>query len=532
MDAAMDATKDERLCNATPLHYAVQPIETAGGADWGSLDKTKTLIAELLLSAGADANARTKNGDTPLHLANPENPRLLEMLAEHGADINSVNIKGRTPLLEMINRLEHGFSNKPRPSVQIFDRLLELGADVTVADYHGDNIFHHILHSITSFTDTTFAPFIEKLLRAGADLNGKNKKGEPPLWKYKWCGNGRFSDSWLNEALLRFLVNAGMDLDARDEGGHTILWEIGGRHNFQVKTMEMFIRLGADPGALTDDGRTLFHSAVENRRPPDWFRYLISTGLRADMLDKDGNTIIHTVARLRYPLDSAREVFQLLIEAGAAPLAKNGTGQSVLHVAGSLITLKHVLNTREFWGLDVNDPDVEGFTPLHNAVALEEEAVGTLLRAGANPTALTIRSLSPLHIAARSGRGANVVELLVARYRELNVLEKHVNLLGEGRGPLHYACGSGVPEAVRGLLRSGADPWLTDEKGLTPLFALTECEPWGSSLFSRRPRRPSEIVGMLQRAGVDLTAEATVRMGDETAPRVLTPLDAAVERKR
>ena len=530
----VDAIMDERFClnqSVTPLHYAVQHVDTASGVHWGSMDKTEMLLTELLLLAGADANAKTKNGDTPLHLANPEKPGLLEILAEHGADINAVNIHGRTPLLEMINRLGHGFSNKPRPGAQFFDRLLELGADVMVADYRGDNIFHHILHSITSFTDPAFAPFIEKLLRAGADLNGKNKKGELPLLKYKRCSNRWSSDHGLDEELLRFLVNAGMDLDARDEKGRTILWEIGGRYDSEVKTMEMFVRLGADLGALSNDGLTLLHSAVAKSRPPEWFRYLISAGLRADTLNKDWDSIIHTMARLRHPHGSAREVFQLLVEAGAVPLAKNGTGQSVLHVAGSLKTLKHVLNTREFKGLDVNDPDVDGFTPLHNAAALGEEAVGALLRAGADPTALTVRSLSPLHVAARSGE-ANVVELLLARYRELNVLEKHVDLLGEGRGALHYACRSGVPEAVRALLRSGADPWLTDEKGLTPLYALTECEPWGTSLPLRRLRGPPEIVGMLQRAGVDLTAEAVVWMGDETAPRALTPLDAAVEKKR
>ncbi len=530
----VNASMDEGLYrnqNGTPLHHAVQRIETGSGVHWGSLDKSEILLTELLLSAGADANAKTTAGNTPLHLASPENPCLLEMLVEHGADINSVNIHGRTPLLEIINRLGHGFSNKRRPGAQVLDRLLKLGADVTVTDNHGDNIFHHILHSITRFTDPELAPFIEKLLRAGADLNGKNKKGEPPLWKYKRCDNGWSSDPGLDEELLRFLVNSGMDLAAHGEGGHTILWEIGSRHNSQVKTMEKFVRLGADPGALTNDGLTLFHLAIANGRPPEWFRFLISAGLRADMLDKDGDTIIHTVARLRSQLDSAREVFQLLIEAGAMPLAKNRSGQSVLHVAGSLKTLKHLLSTREFKGLDVNDPDVDGFTPLHNAAALGEEAAGTLLRAGADPTALTVRTLSPLHVAARSGE-ANVVELLLARYRELNVLEKHVDLLGEGRGALHYACQSGIPEAARALLRNGADPWLTDENGLTPLFALTECDPWGTSLPSRRLRGPPEIVSMLQQAGVDLTAEAMVRMEDETAPRALTPLDAAVERKR
>jgi ankyrin repeat protein len=89
-------THDRTLLNArdadgsTPLHCAA----------W----KGHAHIVTLLLTAGADVNARSDNdhyGDTPLHAAAHGNQRAVaEILISHGADIHAVNPAGRTPLAE------------------------------------------------------------------------------------------------------------------------------------------------------------------------------------------------------------------------------------------------------------------------------------------------------------------------------------------------------------------------------------------------------------------------------------------------
>lgn len=535
VNATMDDEKDSGQ-DMTPLHCATQKREESLFGSWGGLDQTEQILTELLLQAGANPNAKTKNGNTPLHLANPEKLRLFEILVEGGADTNAVNAWGRTPLLEMISRHRLGYSHYQspsnsgnRPNVKIFERLLELGADVLVADHQGDTVFHHIMHNIRSFTNAEFIPFVEKLLCAGgADLlNKRNKKDQPPLWKYMCCGGSLgYNDD--DEGLLQLLVDTGMDLNARDEEGRMILWVLCTRYGTEVRTIEKLVRLGADPGALTHEGKTLLH-AVPHR--PEWLRYLISAGARPEAVDKDGNTIIHAMLRGTADASSyAPEVLRVLVGAGAQPLAKNAKGQSALHVAGGLRNLEIVLSTPVFRGLDVNEPDVDGFTPLHHAVRLGENAVWKLVCAGADPTALAAGGTSPLHIAARS-REPGVVGLLLAQYRKLSALETHVNLLdGDGRTPLHYACRSGSPEAVWTLLRNGADARITDEKGLTPLHALAEFEPPEKPLATDPLPRADDIVGMLQLAGADLDAEAVVQAEDETTPRTLTPLGLAVEK--
>ncbi|KAH0528268.1 hypothetical protein TsFJ059_003153 [Trichoderma semiorbis] len=525
VNATMESDYPRTNRNVTPLHLAVQKTSTTFGY-WGSLDKSEEILAKVLLAAGADPNVRTEKGNTPMHIANPEKPQLLDMLVEHGADINARNAWGRTPLLEIIMHMGASSSafDRLKPDVHTFNKLVDLGADVHATDQNGDNLFHHIMSSIGFFSDKEFLPLIRRLINSGVDLNQRNRKGHPPLWKYNLPAP---TDS--DEELLRVLVEAGMDVNACDEEkGETILWVIGRGFQKNLNTMQMFIRLGADPKVSDKDGRTLLHDAAKEKQDASWFRYLISVGANPEVLDARGDTLIHSVLRSTFEDRKLPEIMQVLVDAGVAPLARNKNGQTALHVVKSFVPLEYVLKSPLFKGLSIDEQDVNGLTPLHNAVALGEIDVGLLLRAGADPTILAADDLSLLHLASRTG-AASIVNLLLSEYRRRGVLEKYVNLLGEGMAPLHYACSFGRPEIVWELLRNGADPWLLDVEGLTSLHALAEFEPLERA-WNSPPTRTADIITMLLQAGVDLTVEAVVEEDDGTT-RIVTPLDMAVENK-
>ncbi|PTB38507.1 hypothetical protein M441DRAFT_197509 [Trichoderma asperellum CBS 433.97] len=531
VNATMKWNRSLRGQNLTPLHLAVQKTQTSLGY-WGKLDYSEEILTRALLLQGAEPNAATDTGETPMHFANPEKPQLLDALVEYGADLNSVNNNGRTPLLEIINKISHSFRmGRLKPDVRFFQKIVDLGADVHIADKDGDNVFHHIMHSIQFFSDTEFLPFIQLLLNSRVDLNHRNRKGHPPVWKYRQSNPMDLQSRTDNdEPLLRVLVEAGMDLNVRDEEkGESILRVISERFKDDLDVMEMFIRLGADSKASARDDVTLLHDAAKDfKKGADWFRYMMSIGAKPDVLGGGGDTLIHSV--LRSPGKESRfiAIIQLLVEAGVSPLAKNGKGEAALHVVKNHKVLEYVLKNPLFKGLNLNEQDVNGFAPIHNAVALGEIAVASLLRAGADPTILTADNLSPLHIASREG-AASIVSLLLSEYRCRGVLEKHVNLLGEGMAPLHYACRSGRPESVWELLRHGADPWLLDVDGLMPLHSLAEFEPL-EDLWRRRRTHAADIVLMLQQVGVDLTVEAVVE-DDDGRTKTVTPLDMAVEEK-
>ncbi|UKZ78952.1 hypothetical protein TrVFT333_006701 [Trichoderma virens FT-333] len=484
--------------NLTPLHLAVQKTGATIGY-WGSLDKSEEIAAKALLAAGADPNARTDTGDTALHIANPETPEVLDVLVEYGADIDAMNNKGRTPLLEIVVKMAFwSRHDNLKPDVRTFQKLLDLGADVHTTDKNGENFFHHIMQSIEFFSKMEFSPLFGIC--------------HPPLWKYneRKYALPPLTDS--DEEILRMLIEAGMDINECDgEKGETILWVLLSRFKQNLDVVRMFIRLGADPSVSAKDGGTLLHAAAKDMKKAEWFRYLISVGAKPKVPGAGGDTLIHMVLRSADQGIQLPEILQVLIEAGVAPLAKNGNGQTALHVVKMENVLEYVLKSPTFKGLNINEQDVNGLTPLHNAVALGETAVASLLRAGADPTILAAGDLSLLHLASRTGE-SSVVSLLLAEYKCRGVLEQYVNLLGEGRAPLHYACRFGRPETVWELLRNGADPLLLDRKGLTPLHAMAEFEPLGDRHWHKT--HTADIVVMLQQAGVDLSVEAVVEEED------------------
>lgn len=83
-----DARPASRSGGFTPLHSAV--ATDAGAAD--------IEIVQLLLDAGADPNAKSASGSTPLHTAAFTGDRAsLDLLLRHGADASIRNADGRTP---------------------------------------------------------------------------------------------------------------------------------------------------------------------------------------------------------------------------------------------------------------------------------------------------------------------------------------------------------------------------------------------------------------------------------------------------
>jgi ankyrin repeat protein len=54
-----------------------------------------------LLTTGADLNARTPQGWTPLHVAAVGgDPTVVELLLQHGADVHALSNTGNTPLYQ------------------------------------------------------------------------------------------------------------------------------------------------------------------------------------------------------------------------------------------------------------------------------------------------------------------------------------------------------------------------------------------------------------------------------------------------
>lgn len=526
----------------TPLHIAVQQWECSFLLDEDH--ESEEIVMEALLLAGADPNAKTRIGSSPIHVVNPAKLHLVLKLIQYGANVYSRDGRGRTPLLWMIRSISSGTDTSKetrQQDMETLTKLLELGPDMSVVDNDGGTVMHHIIYNIHNLSSPEHIAFIMRVIDAGADLNSPNSKGEPPIHYLNQRGS-----RCTGEEALRFLGHAGMDLNGRDNQGRTALFVFTESRDSHLDVLEDLVRIGFDPTVVDSAGNTLLHHAIRYGKPLGWVRFLLSAGVRPGTLGSNGDTLIHAMLR-RSSEAHFREMLPVLLNLGVSPLAKNAKGQSALHLAGEgsqICTfgaeqhfLKAVLSHPSFQSLDINEPDLDGFTPLHMTLQMDiwqnETFIGSLLRAGFDPTCVAANGLSPLHLAARAGN-ANIVCLLLAEYRKRNVLEKHVNMLGDSRAPLHYACKKASLGCVWELLRSGADPSLRDGRGLMPLHALAEEDLMNPTTNTEFGRRTADIAKMLQLAGANLNAEAVIEdeEGGNHGTIAVSALDLAVKLER
>ena len=115
----------------------------------------------MLLSRGADVNARAVNGSTPLfYAAEADRAEALRLLLDHGAD---PNIPGRSGLRPLAAAAYNG-------SEESVERLLKQGADPNALDDDGKG-------AVVYAAGRGYAPIVALLIAAGVDVNRRYGHG-------------------------------------------------------------------------------------------------------------------------------------------------------------------------------------------------------------------------------------------------------------------------------------------------------------------------------------------------------------------
>jgi ankyrin repeat protein len=141
----------------------------------------------------------------------------------------------------------------------------------------------------------------------------------------------------------------------------------------------------------------------------------------------------------------------------------NSSGQNVCHIAsvrGHASILEHIISNNG----DPTVADNMGMTPIHYATQENHaRAVEVLLRHGASIDSKNGDGMSPLFLAAQEG-SIEVLEVLLNNHQS-NIDVDYMN--AEGMTALRFAVIANKPEAIRLLLKHGADPEKRDRGSFT-----------------------------------------------------------------
>jgi ankyrin repeat protein len=155
-----------------------------------------TLEIERLVQKGADVNAESDKGVTPIIFAVSNNQiRVVNLLLKYGADVNKMTSESETPLLIAVKN----------QNLEIAETLIRSGADIDLSDKYDATPLHYA--SIYGYFE-----LVDLLLYYEASINTKSVEGTTPLLASIWAGQAYIAD---------LLIQNGANIEASDNEGFT-----------------------------------------------------------------------------------------------------------------------------------------------------------------------------------------------------------------------------------------------------------------------------------------------------------------------
>ncbi len=470
----------ERLVSAYPmdtrdaqgnsmLHHAVQ-------------SKAQGEIIKYLIARQGSASPKNNEGDTPLHIACQQN------LAEQGeililaeADLFSANARGQTPV------------------------MLALGSE------SGSILPWFFTPNTIKARDTSLNTPLHYSARAGS-----------------------------REGCI-FLVNRGADMNAVNRDGRTPL--MTAIQSNSLTAVNALLALGASVNVRDTSGFSPLHLSVQSGALPITQLLVKMKSIQIDVRDFNGKTPLCVAVEL----NDTRSA-ELLLASGANPVAGDAQGKTSLHLSVKLQDTKILsllLEKTSF--IEVRDDN--GTTPLLEAMYRENAAAAdVLVKAGASIHARDGSGESPLSYALKRGQpllgavmnrntinspdadGRSVLHVILEAKPSLVYVQEALELGAfvnardsRGKTALHLASENNYADIIRLLVSRGADIFLKDSKGASPLlFALgTKSQQLqGSLLMALLSQNPNleDILG-------DTALHYAASLGNEQAVLIILSLN-------
>jgi ankyrin repeat protein len=418
-------------------------------------------VVRLLLSAGANVNARGDDLATPLMVvAWAQWPEMVDALLAAGADPNLADEEGTTPLLAALS------VDDDRAAVtRIVHVLLAAGADIQQADEEGQT-------SLMLAAAYGHVELVRTLLEMGADADAEDHQERNALV--------RAAETLAN--LAEIGTDAGLDPD---------------------EILTGLKELGIDPES--DHGRQLF-AAMQNRHGPGSLTWTMGEIASEEQLAELRtaavpwlNQIVEILVAHGCRLDQAASY---LVKAGREDLLNSARGLDVTNALGETAltdavregAVDRVRKLLEL-GADPNARNTFDQSPLERVPMTRRgrECGRMLVEAGADVNARSPSGLTELEIALRD-KNSDKVQFLLELGADVRV-----------GAPVLWAVRTGDQTLLQEFLQRGADPNAALDADDTDWFAgfLKGTTP----LMRAAAEQPLDVLQLLLEAGADPNAQ-------------------------
>ena len=399
--AALSLATAESLAQDPVVETSVEDIPLLNRVWKEDVQGTAAIIAD-----GASLESADEIGRSALFLAAQRgNLELVTLLIKAGADVRKKSLPGDEPI--------HAALLAVNVSEEVFDALLQAGADPNAGGYYG----YTPLHIATTRQDYGFMKYLVEEVEV--EVNMPSDIGETPLELAILSGN---------DQILEYLYGIGGRLAGPDEGDKPTIHRLAERR-------------------VTELGWTVIAEIIDKET--------------IDALDRFGASAIHIAS-----FDGNQIAVRELVALGANPSLANERGVVPLHWA-AITNKPEAIDALVAAGANLEAKDEVNATPLFYAAQFDSiDALIALLDAGARPGLRSSKGRLPIHAAAERGF-AEAVRILAEGGSPLDALDDNDDT------PLHIAAREGRDFAIEALLDAGADPDFQGESGETALHKTT-----------------------------------------------------------
>ena len=392
--------------------------------------------------------------------------------------------------------------------LRVLNALLAAGAPVNV-NTHGISILAYVTMTAQSHEFEALSrpgakavgavAVMERLLRAGADVNGRAQ------WAPALVMEARQTGLPGPRARLKVLIAAGADPNAQDNwtGETPLLAALKANHMLtapvlredsakvlvdpaavQAEVVALLLKSGADPNRKDKSGDTPLHAAVrayytqaaDAPRPiSDVVNRLLSAGADVNARDAKGRTAL--LLALTTERVAAPGLVKLLMAAGADVNAPDHDKLMPLWAALNTYAPDNdeVIETLLGANGDSNSRDSRGRTPLMEAIYRRPKTVQLLIKAGADINARDPAGDTALSLALKTGRSTEYLQPLLTARANLGLRYESGDtalILAAKAAGLQYRRDADIDAVVRALLSAGADVQALNDEGESALTVM------------------------------------------------------------